>query len=113
MYLSIVVDVFTIWFPGDCGVIHLHDNRRVVAASRAEDHVSRCAVQDVFELHQNSQDPALNCDPLSDVGGLLTDWHIQAWTDSCLFADPIFKYSFMNENTCSCTVFYSNFTDDC
>ncbi|XP_070185065.1 DNA excision repair protein ERCC-6-like 2 [Littorina saxatilis] len=47
------------------GVIHVHDNPEVVGASRVEDHITRCAMQDVFELSTNTQAPALLCDPMS------------------------------------------------
>ncbi|CAG5116147.1 unnamed protein product, partial [Candidula unifasciata] len=46
-------------------VIHTHANAKVVGSSRAEDHMTNCAMQDVFELHTNSQAPALQCDPYS------------------------------------------------
>ena len=39
----------------------------MVGGSRAEDHMSKCAMTDVYELHQNSQDLAVQCDPLSEV----------------------------------------------
>ncbi|XP_056020257.1 DNA excision repair protein ERCC-6-like 2 isoform X3 [Ostrea edulis] len=47
-------------------VVHVLKNRQIVGGSRAEDHMSRCAMQDVFELHQNSQEPAAHCQPLSE-----------------------------------------------
>ncbi|XP_005110541.2 DNA excision repair protein ERCC-6-like 2 [Aplysia californica] len=46
------------------GVLHTHINPRVVGSSKAEDHMTRCAMQDVFELHTNTQAPAVQCDPL-------------------------------------------------
>ncbi|XP_013393762.1 DNA excision repair protein ERCC-6-like 2 isoform X1 [Lingula anatina] len=49
-----------------CGVVHTHQNKKVVGTSKAEDHMSRCAMKDVFELHQNSQEPAINCEPLQN-----------------------------------------------
>ncbi|XP_067677911.1 DNA excision repair protein ERCC-6-like 2 [Haliotis asinina] len=49
-----------------CGVMHVHENPKVVGASRAENYMSRCAIQDVYELHQNSQAPAMEVDPYSD-----------------------------------------------
>lgn len=52
---------------GDEDVLHVLKNRQIVGGSRAEDHMSRCAIQDVFELHQNSQAPAAFCQPLSEV----------------------------------------------
>lgn len=53
----------------NCGVVHIHENAKVVGGSRAEDHMSKCAMTDVYELHQNSQDLAVQCDPLSEVNG--------------------------------------------
>ena len=53
--------------PENCGVVHIHENVKVVGGSRAEDHMSKCAMNDVYELHQNSQDLAVQCDPLSEV----------------------------------------------
>ncbi|BFY99657.1 hypothetical protein BsWGS_02697 [Bradybaena similaris] len=44
-------------------IIHTHANAKVVGSSRGEDHMTKCAMQDVFELHTNSQAPALQCDP--------------------------------------------------
>ncbi|KAK3092117.1 hypothetical protein FSP39_025371, partial [Pinctada imbricata] len=49
-----------------CGVVHMHKNRQVVGGSKAEDHMSRCAVQEVYELHQNTQEPATRCEPMSE-----------------------------------------------
>lgn len=51
----------------NCGVVHIHENVKVVGGSRAEDHMSKCAVSDVYELHQNSQDLAVQCEPMSEV----------------------------------------------
>lgn len=51
----------------NCGVIHIHENVKVVGGSRAEDHMTRCAIADVFELHQNSQELAVQCGPMSEV----------------------------------------------
>ena len=48
-------------------MVHTHENRKVIGSSKVEDHVSRCAIQDVYELHQFSQVPAIQCDPLSEV----------------------------------------------
>ena len=48
-------------------MVHIHENVKVVGGSRAEDHMSKCAMNDVYELHQNSQDLAVQCDPLSEV----------------------------------------------
>ena len=50
-----------------CGVIHIHEHPRVVGASRVEDHMTRCAMQDVFENQANTQDYAVDCQPLSQV----------------------------------------------
>lgn len=41
-------------------VSYTHSNQKVVGSSRAEDHLSRAAVRDVFELKKHSQLPA-NC----------------------------------------------------
>ncbi|XP_060073499.1 DNA excision repair protein ERCC-6-like 2 [Ylistrum balloti] len=49
-----------------CGVIHVHQNKKVIGSSKAEDHMTKCAIQDVYELHQNSQIPAAYCAPFSD-----------------------------------------------
>ncbi|GFS21683.1 DNA excision repair protein ERCC-6 [Elysia marginata] len=46
-------------------VLHTHANIGVLGTSRAEDHMTRCAIKDVYELHTNTQAPALVCDPLS------------------------------------------------
>ena len=59
-------------FVEKCGVVHMHQNKKVVGGSKAEDHMSRCAVQDVYELHQNSQAPAALCEPMSEVCKQLT-----------------------------------------
>ncbi len=47
-----------------CGVVHTHQNKRLAGTSRAENHMTRCAIQDVYELHQHSQIPAMHCQPL-------------------------------------------------
>ncbi|NWU42216.1 ER6L2 protein, partial [Hylia prasina] len=39
-------------------VAYIHSNQNVVGSSKAENHLSRCAVRDVFELKQFSQLPA-------------------------------------------------------
>ncbi|XP_033738502.1 DNA excision repair protein ERCC-6-like 2 isoform X2 [Pecten maximus] len=49
-----------------CGVLHVHQNKKVIGASKAEDHMTRCAIQDVYEFNQNSQAPAAYCAPYSD-----------------------------------------------
>ncbi|XP_053395526.1 uncharacterized protein LOC123523704 isoform X2 [Mercenaria mercenaria] len=56
-----VADVFD-----NCGVVHIHKNVKVVGGSRAEDHMSKCAISDVYELHQHSQDLAAQCEPMSE-----------------------------------------------
>ncbi len=56
-----------VYFAEECGVVHTHDNRKVIGASRIEDHVSRCAIEDVYDKQQLSQVPAIQCDPLSEV----------------------------------------------
>ena len=48
-------------------ILHTHINTGVLGASRAEDHMTRCAIKDVYELNMNTQAPALVCDPLSQV----------------------------------------------
>ncbi|KAJ7325348.1 hypothetical protein OS493_029896 [Desmophyllum pertusum] len=45
-----------------CGVRYTHANRHIVGPSEAENHMSKLALQDVFELRQFSQQPA-NCFP--------------------------------------------------
>ncbi|ELU06400.1 hypothetical protein CAPTEDRAFT_223034 [Capitella teleta] len=49
-----------------CGVVHKHRNQDLVGSNKAEDHMSKCAISDVFERHQNSQEPAVHCAPMSD-----------------------------------------------
>lgn len=56
-----------IFVSDNCGVVHIHKNVKVVGGSRAEDHMSRCAIADVYELHQHSQDLAAQCEPMSEV----------------------------------------------
>ncbi|XP_060584908.1 LOW QUALITY PROTEIN: DNA excision repair protein ERCC-6-like 2 [Ruditapes philippinarum] len=56
-----VADVFD-----NCGVVHIHKNVKVVGGSRAEDHMSRCAISDVYEFNKNSQDLAAQCEPMSE-----------------------------------------------
>ncbi|KAK6180078.1 hypothetical protein SNE40_012292 [Patella caerulea] len=51
---------------GQSQVLHIHENVNIIGASKAEDYMSRCAIQEVYELHQNSQVPAAHCDPLSE-----------------------------------------------
>ncbi|KAK3612352.1 hypothetical protein CHS0354_011070 [Potamilus streckersoni] len=50
----------------NCGVLHTHQNKMIVGGSRAEDHMTKCAMIDVYELHQNSQLPAVQCEPYSE-----------------------------------------------
>ena len=50
-----------------CGVLHTHANTKLIGSSRIEDHVSRCAMNDVYELQQQSQMPAFDCEPLEEV----------------------------------------------
>ncbi|CAL1534431.1 unnamed protein product [Lymnaea stagnalis] len=45
------------------GVLCTVANEKVVGSSRAEDHMTHCAMEDVFENHINSQAPALRCEP--------------------------------------------------
>ncbi|KAH9510325.1 DNA excision repair protein ERCC-6-like 2 [Bulinus truncatus] len=47
------------------GVLHTLKNNKVVGSSRAEDHMTRCAMEDVFQKHINSQAPAVDCQPYS------------------------------------------------
>ena len=63
----IITVVFHFFGTENCGVVHIHENVKVVGGSRAEDHMSKCAMTDVYELHQNSQDLAVQCDPLTEV----------------------------------------------
>ena len=56
------------FITADCGVVHTHKNRDVVGGSRAEDHISRHAVQDVYVLKQYTQEPAQLCPEMSQVG---------------------------------------------
>lgn len=55
------------FFVESCGVRYTHANRHVVGPSKAEDHMSKQALKDVFELQQFSQQPA-NCLPALEVG---------------------------------------------
>jgi hypothetical protein len=48
-------------------VVHIHENKKVIGASKAEDYMSKCAIQDVFEFKQFSQMPAIECDPIVEV----------------------------------------------
>lgn len=53
-----------------CGVVHVHENRKVTGGSRAEDHMTKCALQEVLQENKNSQQLAIDCQPyqLPDVG---------------------------------------------
>ncbi|GFN83057.1 DNA excision repair protein ercc-6-like 2, partial [Plakobranchus ocellatus] len=46
-------------------VLHTHTNAGVLGTSKAEDHMTHCAIKDVYELNTNTQALALVCDPLS------------------------------------------------
>lgn len=48
---------------------YTHSNQKVVGSSRAENHLSRAAFRDVFELNKHSQLPA-NC--LYDISKVFT-----------------------------------------
>ena len=50
-----------------CGVVHTHQNRKIVGGSRAESHMTKAALRDVYELQQNSQQPAAHCELLYQV----------------------------------------------
>ncbi|RUS75712.1 hypothetical protein EGW08_016527, partial [Elysia chlorotica] len=52
-------------FLAGSDILHTHINTGVLGSSRAEDHMTRCAIKDVYELNTNTQAPALVCDPLS------------------------------------------------
>ncbi|KAI8773176.1 DNA excision repair protein ERCC-6 2, partial [Biomphalaria glabrata] len=47
------------------GALHTLKNNQVVGSSRAEDHMTRCAIEDVFLKHINTQVPAVQCEPYS------------------------------------------------
>lgn len=55
-----------LFFAESCGVRYAHANRHIVGPSEAENHMSKQALQDVFELRQFSQQPA-NCFPALEV----------------------------------------------
>ena len=74
----------------NCSVAHTHRNRDLIGGSKAEDHMTRCAMEDVFERHQGSQMPAMACDPYMEV------------SVAC-----VVKISFVRINTCN--VFYDIF----
>lgn len=46
-----------------CGVVHVHENRKVTGGSRAEDHMTNCALQEVLQENKNSQQLAIECEP--------------------------------------------------
>eukprot|EP00057_Strongylocentrotus_purpuratus_P009054 XP_011663528.1 PREDICTED: uncharacterized protein LOC100890967 [Strongylocentrotus purpuratus] len=50
-----------------CGVEYVHSNQKVVGGSRFEDHVSKVAQKDVFEMGQFSQEPAYCQVPTLDL----------------------------------------------
>lgn len=56
-----------IWciFIGRSDVVHMHRNKNLVHGGRVEDHITNCALKDVYELHMNSQQPAVQCQTLS------------------------------------------------
>ena len=54
------------FFVESCGVRYTHVNRHVVGPSKAEDHMSKQALKDMFELRLFSQQPA-NCLPALEV----------------------------------------------
>uniref|UniRef100_A0A2C9L9G4 DNA excision repair protein ERCC-6-like 2 n=1 Tax=Biomphalaria glabrata TaxID=6526 RepID=A0A2C9L9G4_BIOGL len=49
------------------GALHTLKNNQVVGSSRAEDHMTRCAIEDVFLKHINTQVPAVQCEPYSQL----------------------------------------------
>ncbi|XP_063962861.1 DNA excision repair protein ERCC-6-like 2 isoform X2 [Lytechinus pictus] len=51
----------------NCGVEYVHSNQKVVGGSHVEDHVSKVAQRDVFEIGQFSQEPAYCQVPTLDV----------------------------------------------
>ncbi|KAK2569886.1 DNA excision repair protein ERCC-6-like 2 [Acropora cervicornis] len=53
-------------YEESCGVRYTHVNRHVVGPSKAEDHMSKQALKDMFELRLFSQQPA-NCLPALEV----------------------------------------------
>ncbi|XP_077981939.1 DNA excision repair protein ERCC-6-like 2 [Glandiceps talaboti] len=48
----------------ECGVNYVHSNAKIIGGSKAEKHMSKCAIQDVFVEEQYSQQPA-NCHVLA------------------------------------------------
>ncbi|XP_044166630.1 DNA excision repair protein ERCC-6-like 2 isoform X4 [Acropora millepora] len=61
-----------------CGVRYTHANRHVVGPSKAEDHMSKQALKDVFELKQFSQQPA-NCLPTLETSDESDDLGETSW----------------------------------
>ena len=57
---------FIFWSVESCGVRYTHANKNIVGPSEAENHMTKQALQDVFELRQFSQQPA-NCFPALEV----------------------------------------------
>lgn len=45
-------------------ILHIHANQDIVGASKAEDHMTKCALQDVFVDNVHSQDLAVHCKPV-------------------------------------------------
>ena len=64
--LSNVTVTFLLFFLESCGVRYTHANKHIVGPSEAENHMSKQALQDVFELRQFCQQPA-NCFPALEV----------------------------------------------
>ena len=54
-------------FAAKCGVKYVHDNSALIGPSRAENHMTRCAISAVFDNHVDSQLPARLCQPYSQV----------------------------------------------
>ncbi|GAB1599533.1 hypothetical protein Ahia01_000230600 [Argonauta hians] len=52
---------------GDYGVVHVHRNRQVTGGSRAEDHMSKRAMEEVLNKHTNSQQLAMDCLPYTQT----------------------------------------------
>ncbi|KAG1700925.1 DNA excision repair protein ERCC-6-like 2 [Nymphon striatum] len=49
------------------GILHTHANQDVVGASKAEDHMTKCALHDVFVDNINSQELAVHCLPFKKI----------------------------------------------
>lgn len=63
-------------------VSYTHSNQKVVGSSRAENHLSRAAVQDVFELNKHSQLPA---NYLHDVSQVFTVTTMKCYVRQYIF----------------------------